>query len=137
MLLVLDSNQYIFALGPSLRPACELLLEKLIFTAPAHRVRIPRLIIEEVKDNVSPENIKDFLGLLRLLTTIDEDTIVPFELGAQYEALGLKPSDAFIGSFTEFVGAEILVSENRHFLSRVASLPFRVLSAERCLKLLR
>lgn len=64
------------------------------------------------------------------LTFIDEDAFVPFELGAKYEWKGLKPADAFIAAYVEWVGAEVLISENRHFLHRHADLPFRVMSAD-------
>jgi len=50
--------------------------------------------------------------------------------------MGLKPADAFIAAYTEWVGAELLVSENRHFLSRHADLPFRVLPAEQAIRLI-
>lgn len=70
------------------------------------------------------------------MTSIDEDFVVPFELGTKYEARGLKPADAFIAAYTEWVGADALVTENRHFLTRQTDLPFRVLTAEQCLKLL-
>ncbi len=44
--------------------------------------------------------------------------------------------DAFIAAYTEWTGADILVTENRHFLSKQQDLRFKVLSAEKCLKLL-
>jgi hypothetical protein len=51
--------------------------------------------------------------------------------------MGLKPADAMIAAYTEWVGATVLVSENRHFLSRQTHLPFKVLTAEKTLKLLK
>jgi hypothetical protein len=57
-------------------------------------------------------------------------------LGVKYEIKGLKPADAFIAAYTEWVGAEVLVTENRHFLNRHTDLPFKVLTAEECLKLI-
>ena len=136
MLLVLDSNEFIFALGVLKKPSCEALLDKIVDDSPSHRIRIPRMIVEEVKRNVPPEAFKEFIGLVNALTQIDEDWVVPFELGSKYESRGLKPADAFIAAFTEWTGSEVLVSENRHFLSRHNDLPFRVLTAESCLKLL-
>ena len=135
MLLVLDSNEFIFALGNPRKQSCELLLDKILDTFPKNTIRIARIIIEEVKRNVSPGAFKEFMSLVNTITHIDEDISVPFELGAQYEALGLKSSDALIGAFVEWSGAEVLVSENRHFLNR-RTLPFRIINAETCLKLL-
>lgn len=62
-----------------------------------------------------------------------EDWEVPFELGAKYESRGLKPGDAFIAAYTEWTGAEYLVTENRDFLSLTA-LPFKIARAEAFLK---
>ncbi len=47
MLLVLDSNEFIFGFGIARKPSCETLLDALIESSP-HSLRIPRLIIEEV-----------------------------------------------------------------------------------------
>ncbi|MDP3722369.1 MAG: hypothetical protein Q8R91_02595 [Candidatus Omnitrophota bacterium] len=96
-------------------------------------MRICRTIVEEVRDNLTTQEFREFIGLLNSVTSIDEDFFVPFELGSKYEWKGLKPADAFIAAYTEWVGAALLVSENRHFLSRRSDLPFKVLSAEQCL----
>ncbi|MBU3933846.1 MAG: hypothetical protein KKH11_04200 [Candidatus Omnitrophica bacterium] len=83
MLIIIDSNEYIFAFGPS-----------------------------------------------------KESNALHLEIVFQYEAKGLKPADAFIAAYTEWAGADCLVTENRHFLFRHADLPFKVLTAEKCLKLI-
>ncbi len=135
MLLVLDSNEYIFALGLFKKPPCAALLDKIAETLPSNTIRIPRLIVEEVKRNLTPEAFKEFIMFITSITTIDEDILVSFELGVKYELKGLKPQDAFIAAFTEWTGAEVLVTENRHFLARQTGLPFKILTAEACLKL--
>ena len=66
---------------------------------------------------------------------IDEDNIVPLELAVKYASMGLKSADALIAAYTEWIKADILVSENRHFLARKSGMPFKVLSAAQCLKL--
>ncbi len=136
MLLVLDSNEYIFSLGTVRKSSCEILLDKIVASFPKHGISIPRMVTEEVKRNLSPLAFKEFMALIDTVTNIDEDFLIPFELGAQYEAMGLKPADAFIAAYTEWSEAEILVSENRHFLSRHKDLPFKILNAESCLKFL-
>jgi predicted nucleic acid-binding protein len=137
LLLVLDSNEYIFAFGIFKKPTCEMLLDTILDTFPAHSVRIPRLIIEEVNRHLTPEEFKEFIDFVTNLTTIDEDFVVPFELGVRYELKGLKPSDAFIAAYVEWTGADALVTENRHFLSRHSNLPFKILNAEDCLNLIK
>lgn len=134
MLVILDSNEYIFALGAIRKATCERLIEEIVLRADEITVRIARLIINEVRNSLTLEAFKEFMLLINKLTAIDEEFLVPFELGAKYEAAGFKPADAFIAAYTEYVGADILVSENRHFLHHHSSLPFRILTAERCLK---
>lgn len=136
MLIVLDSNEYIFAFGPSKEPSIKLLFDRLLNQPKVHTIRVPRTIFEEVKRNLSLEAFQEFNIFIGKLTNVDEDILVPFELGLKYETLGLKSSDAFIAADTEWVGADTLVTENRHFLSRSPDLPFKVLTVENCLKIL-
>ena len=136
MLIIIDSNEYIFAFGPSRESNARRLFDILIKEIHAHVVRIPHTIFEEVKRNLSPETFNEFNAFINAITAVDEDIVVPFEIVFRYEAKGLKPADAFIAAYTEWTGADALVSENRHFLSRHSDLPFKVLSAERCLKLI-
>ena len=75
--------------------------------------------------------------MLVLLGTVDEDITVPFEIVFKYEAKRLKPADAFIAAYTEWTGADALVTENRHFLVHQGDLSFKVLTAEKCLRFLR
>ena len=86
--------------------------------------------MEELRRNLSGEVFREVLALIQQVTIIDEDFLVPFELGAKYEQRGLKSADAFIAAYVEWVGADVLVSENRHFLHRHADLTFRVMSAD-------
>ncbi len=137
MLVILDSNEYIFALGAIRKETCERLIEEVALRADEITVRITRLIIAETRNNLTQEAFKEFIILINKLTTIDEEFVVPFELGAKYESLGFKSADAFIAAYTEYVGADFLVSENRHFLTHHSSLPFRILTAEKCLNLIR
>ena len=136
MRLVIDSNEYIFAFGPAKADASFKLLEKLIEASELHIVRIPRTIFEEVKRNLTPRYLREFIAFINTFTIIDEDFFVPFELGVKYERMGLKEADAFIAAYAEWVGADVLVSENRHFLTKHSSLPFKILNADNCLKLI-
>jgi len=122
LLVVLDSNEYIFSLGTIRKTTCERLIEEIAQHAEDITVRITRLIVAETRNNLTPEAFKEFMIFINKLTTIDEEFLVPFELGAKYESLGFKSADAFIAAYTEYVGADILVSENRHFLTRHSNL---------------
>lgn len=137
MLFILDSNEYIFALGPNRKPASEKLLEKGLERSEFISLRICRLIIDEVCGKLTHETFKEFITVINKLAPVDEDFVVPFGIAFKYESAGLKPADAFIAAYAEWTGAEVLVSENRHFLSRHRDLPFRVLTAEKCLSLIK
>lgn len=130
MLLVFDSNEYIFAFGLLKDQNCKNLITFIQEKYLIHTLRIPRTIVEEVRVHLTQESFKEFILFISILATIDEDTAVPFELGVKYELLGFKPPDAFISAYTEWVGANALITENRHFLSRRKDLPFKVLKAE-------
>ncbi len=99
-------------------------------------LRIPRTIVTEVRRNLAPELFQEFFKFISEVTTIDEDFLIPFELGLKYEIKGFKLADAFIAAYAEWVGADALVTENRHFLSQNPDLPFKVLTAEKCLKII-
>lgn len=137
MEFVCDSNVYVFAFGIAKYPACTSLLTILLRHSHTHQIRVCRTIVEEVRDHLTNQEFREFIGFVNALTTIDEDFFVPFELGSKYEWQGLKPADAFIAAYTEWVGADALISENRHFLSRHAHLPFRVMTAHAFLQLIR
>ena len=136
MRLILDANEYIFALGLFKKESCETLLKTIINTFPTHTFCTCRTIVEEVRANLTPQEFQDFIKLINIFSTVDEDILIPFQIGAKYESMGLKPADAFIAAYTEWSGADALVTENRHFLSR-HDLPFKVLNAEICLKILK
>lgn len=115
-----------------------MLLNILLEYNEAFFIRINRTIFNEVRANLTIEEFKEFILFTHNFTMqIDEDFDIPFALGSKYEALGLKPADALIGAYAEYVGAEILVSENRHFLSRHSNLPFKICNAAQCLKLIK
>ena len=137
MHIVLDSNTYIFGFGLVKVPACEKVILKISENPSVYTLRICRTIAREVRENLALEDFQKFIRFINGFAHIDEDFVIPFELGAKHESDGLKPADAFIAAYTEWTGADVLVTENRHFLTRQADLPFKVLTAERCLKLLK
>jgi predicted nucleic acid-binding protein len=136
--LVIDTNVYLFAFGLLKVPVCEELIAVILEQSPHHIIRISANIVEEVRPNLTGEAFREFFSFLNALSiTIDGDYLIPFELGAKYESKGLKPADALIAAYTEWVGANALVTENRHFLTLQVDLPFSILTAQKCLNLIR
>lgn len=136
MVFVLDANIYIFAFGIAKEENCKTFLKIISEHSVINSIRICRTIVEEVNSNLTQQEFREFIGFINALTSIDEDVFVPFDIGSKYEWKGLKPADAFIAAYTEWVGANALVTENRHFLSRQSDLPFKILTAQNCLRLI-
>jgi len=134
--LVLDANEYIFGLGLVKKERCEYLLQFLADNISSHSISICRTIVEEVHANLTLREFQTFIKLINIFTAIDEDFLIPFELGIRYERRGFKEADAFIAAYTEWVGADALVTENRHFLNQNPNLPFKILTAEKCLHII-
>jgi predicted nucleic acid-binding protein len=127
---------YIFGFGLVKVPTCEEFILAVIEKQSLHILRIPRTIVEEVRRHLCPEDFLKFIRVINTLAKIDEDFVIPFEIVFKYESAGFKPADAFIAAYAEYVGADVLVSENRHFLVHHSALPFKVLTAEKCLHLI-
>ncbi len=99
-------------------------------------VVLPRLVMKEVSRNLSEAQAKAlYLLLSQAAHTKIIDEPVPADLVAKYITLGLPgKADAFIGAFVEWQGAQYLISDNRHFLTRLAGAPFEVLTPEEFLR---
>ena len=130
MLVVLDSNEYVLALGDPADETANDVLEHVIGGWPPCELRIVRAIADEVQSNLPEKAHGRFFRIVLRLTSIDENWIVPDDQTESYRARGLKPGDATIAAYAHYVGADCLVSENRHFLSRRRDLPFRVLTGK-------
>ena len=136
MRIVLEANEYILGVRHDGHPSCRHLLRTLADDPSRCELRITRTIVDEVRSNLADRDTRVFFRLIRRLTALDEDWAVPDDVCAEYEARGLKASDASIAAYAEYVEADCLVSENRHFLSRRSGLPFRVVTAEEFTRLL-
>ena len=94
---------------------------------------VPRLVVQEVTRNLAtPLQVRYFYRLFHesdFAFVVDEP--VPADLLAKYVALGLRQkADAFIGAFVEWMQAEYLISDNRHFLRELSPQRFQVVQAE-------
>jgi hypothetical protein len=134
--LVLDSNEYILAFGGERERASEDLLLTLALHPNRFIVSICRPILEEVGRHITPWQLSELYAFLNALDVgIDERWLVPFEFVERYIAKGLKRGDAFIAGYTEWIGADCLVSENRaDIVDRSELFSFSVLTAEKFLK---
>ena len=101
MQLALDANGFVFGFGFVKDPACEELLLRIAEKPSLYSLRISRALVKEISSNLSLEDFRKFIRFINSLTTIDEDFLVPFELGAKYEAKGFKAADALIAAYTE------------------------------------
>jgi len=126
--IVLDTNVWIFGLRRQPEyPACVKLLNSL----NQLRVRIPRQILRELQANLSDEEMHEFFRLLNRYSErvdIQWDKADPL-LVEKYQRLGCRLGDAVVAAHLEALGVKTIVSENRHFLSEIQDLPFRVLSS--------
>lgn len=136
MLLVLDSNEYIFAFGPQREPFSAKLLEAILANPSKLEIRICRTTVEDVRSHIVAQNMRPFFEFLKAIGVfIDEDEMVPYVLARKYESLGLKPGDAFIAGYAEWVGAEYLISENRSdIVDHPELFSFKVCTAAQFLK---
>jgi len=133
--LVLDSNEYILGI-PADKASCAKLMDQL----GDLRAYVPSIVVKEVRSNFQRRYGlgKEFF---RLISRRENITVLwsepPEELILKYINLGFAEEDASIAACTEWVGAEYLISENRHFLSRSELVAFEIVDAETTLSLLR
>lgn len=141
LLLVLDSNEYVFTWGTKQDPTCKALLKYLVESS--HRIIIVRTILQEVLPNLNSLNQKRVFAFLSVTNSqIIEEHEVPAILHEKYKRLGLKDADAFIAAFTEHTNAEALITENRSdfialHLEQPSIFPFKIWDAETALKHLK
>jgi len=76
-------------------------------------------------------------ALLRAKTVTWDYARAPAELIARWEQQGAKKGDAVIAAHLEAAQIRYVVSENRHFLTEISTLPFQVLRSEAVIELLK
>jgi predicted nucleic acid-binding protein len=131
LIIVLDSNEYINYFDNKI-----LLLDK-IFIDGKIVVYINETITKEVTNNLSKLLVKDFYDfLLRNNINVYYEKM-GFNLLEKYKKLGLKKGDIVIAAFCETIGADYLITENRHFLKSRKFDKFKVLSLKGFLRKLK
>lgn len=137
--VVLDTNQFIFGLRNK-KQSCT---EVLTYMGYQFECILPEVIVFETLDKLRElegrayASLGYYLFYNKMKIRIIPDHLVPQHLSIEYKKRGLKDADALIAAFTEWIGAQYLVSENRHFLRELKTKPFIVLPAEEFLKVLR
>ena len=129
MIIVLDSNEYILFLN-NLLPDLNKILENSNF-----KVYLHELIIKEVMRNIGEDQKKDFYKLLFKNNFIIHEEELPFYLFENYKKFGLKKGDILIASFCEWITADYLITQNRHFLREVKVNNFKILNLKEFLEI--
>jgi len=130
LILVLDSNEYILYLHKK-----SFLIEKILNDQKA-TIFIDELIVKEVLRNIKEEVKKEFYSFLFKNEIPIFHAQLPISLIQKYKKLGLKKGDIGIAAFCEYIKAEYLITENRHFL-KIKADTFRVVTLKEVLALIK
>jgi hypothetical protein len=133
--VALDTNEYIFGIrGNSDFAASEKLLTEGIASL---RVMVPLQVLTEVSRNLSGAELKAFYQTLESVAELAWDFSPPEQdLVLNYVNVGAKKGDAVIAAHLDSSKVPWLISENRHFLSQIPNLPFKVITASEALSML-
>jgi predicted nucleic acid-binding protein len=126
--VAIDTNVFIFALR---RTAGREHCRELVFGGlPDLRIHLPLQVLVELQNNLTSPELSDLFAALSLASHCEWGYVPANPRAvARIEELGAKKGDALISAQLEAAGVKWLVSENRHFLTEVEHLPFRVVSA--------
>ncbi len=132
--VAVDANEYVFAIrGSAEFPACARLLRRL----PQLSIVMPLQTLHELHRNLYPEEVDQVFVLLKEARELTRDFMPADQAVVEtFLGMGARPGDARL--IAQLVSAQIgwLISENRHFLTELPNLPFRVANAEQALRLL-
>jgi hypothetical protein len=138
ILLVLDSNEYIFGLS-EMKDASVKLLDVLPFVEGL-KIVVPSTVLDEATRNLSyihsilVTRFNDLIYGYEKFSVVSDEGL-PESLVKEYQRLGLpSEADARIGAFAEWVKADFLVSENQHFLKELKTTAYQVIDAAEALQ---
>jgi len=130
---VIDSNEIILGLT-SENTSSAILIIKLNELKDKYEFIISDDIYQEVMRNIPNYTKGKFNKLLEFKIITINDFLTDVELFQKYKNLGFKKGDIAIASFADKENADILISENRHFLKWLQTKKFKILNAEQFLK---
>jgi len=122
--LVLDSNEYVFYFDNK----NDILLK--LLNLPNIKIYLNSLIFREVLRNMRKESIKYLINLIKNPKFVTNSEKIPKSLIEKYKKLGLKKGDVVVAAFSEYVKADYLITENRHFLKAMKFDEFEVLGVK-------
>lgn len=133
--IALDTNVFIFALRQTEGfPACNQLL---FGELPKLNIYVLLQVLLELNQNLSNHQVSVIFIALKTARSIHLDyAAVDLELVEKWKIRGAKKGDAVISAHLEMAGISYLISENRHFLSEISELPFKVISSQQAVSML-
>ena len=126
--IILDTNEFIYGITQTKEASTNLLACLQDFV-----VKVPRIILDELYQNLRRDLLKELYKLLRDTNAEIIEKKTPVALVNKYEEQ-VPYEDAVIASYCEQLNIDILISENRHFLVGFQPKSFQVLSASDFLK---
>ncbi|MBS3113569.1 type II toxin-antitoxin system VapC family toxin [Candidatus Woesearchaeota archaeon] len=130
---VIDSNEIILGLTTE-NTSSAIFIIKLNELKDKYEFIISDDIYQEVMRNIPNYTKEKFSKLLEFKIITINDFLTDVELFQKYKNLGFKKGDIAIASFADKENADILISENRHFLKWLQTRKFKILNAEQFLK---
>ena len=130
---VIDSNEIILGLTTE-NTSSAIFIIKLNELKEKYEFIISDDIYQEVMRNIPNYTKEKFSKLLEFKIITINDFLTDVELFQKYKNLGFKKGDIAIASFADKENADILISENRHFLKWLQTRKFKILNAEQFLK---
>ena len=130
---VIDSNEIILGLTTE-NTSSAIFIIKLNELKDKYEFIVSDDIYQEVMRNIPNYTKEKFSKLLEFKIITINDFLTDVELFQKYKNLGFKKGDIAIASFADKENADILISENRHFLKWLQTRKFKILNAEQFLK---
>ena len=130
---VIDSNEIILGLTTE-NTSSAIFIIKLNELKDKYEFIISDDIYQEVMRNIPHYTKEKFRKLLEFKIITIKGFLTDVELFQKYKNLGFKKGDIAIASFADKENADILISENRHFLQELKTKKFKILNAEQFLK---
>ncbi|MBI2106976.1 PIN domain-containing protein [Candidatus Woesearchaeota archaeon] len=126
--LVLDSNEYVFYFDNKTEDMQRLLALNNV------EIFLNDLIFREVIRNLRKDLVIDFINLIKSPKFNVSWDNIPEEVIEKYKKLELKKGDIIIASFCDSIGADCLISENRHFLKSNEIRSFKIVNLKKFLE---